>query len=115
MPHSLWLENLLGDRTTYKVASYSLRFDVSITLEAVKFAVLFIGQNSSVLQLPCEVHMRSFDTVTKHPIPQINLRHCVTLKDDKVRTFYTTWTTPLSYLAKKKSVNGCMHLQMPTV
>ena len=50
---------LLCGRTAYQDALYLLRFGVSITQQAAKFAVIGVGQNSPVPQLQYEVRMET--------------------------------------------------------
>ena len=68
--------------------------------------VIGVRQKVAVLQLPCEVWMRSFDTVEKGPIPQLTLCRSVAPKDDHVTTLHTPCTTPFVTIARNSSVHA---------
>ena len=53
-----------------------------------------IGQNTPVLQLPCQVRMQNCDKAVKPQIAQLTLCHNIAPKDNQIKTLRTPWTTP---------------------
>ena len=71
-----------------------------------KSAVIGVGRNAPVLQLPCEGHLQSCDTVVKCPIPLLTLCCRIAQKDDYATPLYTPWTTPSVPVGKKSFVHA---------
>ena len=59
--------------------------------------------------------MRPCDTVAQRPIPYLTLYHCITLKDNRVTTLCTPWTTLLVSLVKNAYAYVQNRLHIPKV
>ena len=52
------------------------------TLQPVPPALVGVGQNAPVIQVPSDIHMQACDTVVQHPIPPLTLCRRITPKHD---------------------------------
>ena len=112
----LQLQVYWGCRAASTAASYLPRFSVAFTLWQVSFAVIVIGWNAPVIQLPSEVCMRPCDTMVKCPFTSTRLMSAYYTESSPSHNLIYTVDHTFSYCSKKKiSVHVRIHLRMPIV